>query len=374
MIYLDNASTTYKKPRSVTKAVKKGLTKLSVNAGRGGYPLTIKGGQEVYNTRLLIHNFLNNDSPENVVFTGSCTQAINLALRGTVRPHGHIITTTFEHNSVLRTLNYLKEKYDVTYTIIQPKGLTITREEIVSNIKPNTYLIAINHRSNVLGVTQDISMIGQICHERKLLYFVDGAQSVGHAKIDMQKCNINMLSIAGHKGTFAPQGIGVLVVNNVKIRPIIFGGTGTYSESITQPTDSPEGLESGTLSLPNILGLQAGIKYVMRHFNKISQKISKLSHILYQNMKKISNVIVYSPEKNGGVIAFNIKNKTSSEVSDLLANKFNICTRSGLHCAPLVHMYMGTLDSGMVRVSLSYFNSYADITKFLKAVEKISTT
>ncbi len=374
MIYLDNASTTHKKPHSVIRAVKKGLTTLSVNPGRGGYDLTIKGGQEVYDTRVIIHEFLHNDSPENVVFTGSCTQAINMALRGTIKPHGHIITTTFEHNSVLRTLNYLKEKYDISYTIIKPKGLIITRDEIVSCIKPNTYMIAINHRSNVLGVTQDIEMIGQICKERKLLYFVDGAQSVGHAKIDMQKCNINMLSVAGHKGTFAPQGIGVFVTNNVKVKPLIMGGTGTYSESISQPIDSPEGLESGTLSLPNILGLKAGIKYVMRHFNKISLKICKFSSILYEKLKKIPNVIVYSPKENGGVIAFNIKGKTSSEVSDILSNTYNICTRSGLHCAPLVHSYMGTTKTGMVRVSLSYFNSYADITKFLKAVEKISTT
>lgn len=374
MIYLDNASTTHKKPRSVIRAVKKGLTTLSVNAGRGGYALTVKGGEEVYNTRVLLHEFLHNDSPENVIFTGSCTQAINMALRGTVRPHGHIITTTFEHNSVLRTLNYLKEKYDIMYTVIEPKGLVITREEIISNIKPNTYMIAVNHRSNVLGVTQDIEMIGQICKERKLLYFVDGAQSIGHSKIDIQKCNINMLSLAGHKGTFAPQGIGVLLTNNVKVKPLLFGGTGTYSESIVQPTDSPEGLESGTLSLPNILGLQAGVRYVMRHFDKISLKISKLSHILYEKLKKIPNVVVYSPKENGGVIGFNINDKTSSEVSDTLASEYNICTRSGLHCAPLVHKYMGTQKQGMVRVSLSYFNSYADITNFLKAVEKISTT
>lgn len=374
MIYLDNASTTHKKPRAVLRNVRRGLTSLSVNAGRGGYALSIKASQEVYSTREILHEFLQNDCPENVIFTGSCTQAINLGLRGTVRKGGHIITTTFEHNSVLRTLNYLKEKYGIMYTVIEPKNMVITKEEILSNIKPNTYLIAINHRSNVVGVTQDIDMIGSICRERKLLFFVDGAQSVGHAKICMRKSNINMLAVAGHKGTFAPQGIGVLMLNNVKINPIIFGGTGTFSESISQPNDAPEGLESGTLSVANIMGLKAGVQFVMRHFDKISTKISKLSHILYEKLKKIPNVQLYSKSENGGVIAFNIKNMSSSEVADILNEKYKICVRSGLHCAPLVHKYFGTTSEGMVRVSLSYYNSYADITKLIKAVEQISTT
>lgn len=374
MIYLDNASTTHKKPRAVLKNVRRGLTSLSVNAGRGGYDLSIKAGQEVYKTRAIISEFLHNDTPENVVFTGSCTQAINLGLRGSVKPHGHIITTTFEHNSVLRTLEYMHKKYDVSYSIIEPKNMVITKEEILAKIRPNTYMITVNHRSNVLGVTQDIEMIGKICKEKKFIFFVDGAQSIGHTKIDMQKCNINMLALAGHKGTFAPQGIGALILNDIKINPIIFGGTGTYSESIIQPTDAPEGLESGTLSLTNILGLQAGVNFATKNSQKIKNKIEKLSAILYEKLTQNPQVIVYSPKENGGVISFNIKGKTSSEVSDILSEKYHICTRSGLHCAPLVHKYKNTLGVGMVRVSLSYFNSYRDITKLIKAVEKISTT
>lgn len=374
MIYLDNASTTHKKPHSVLKSVRRGLTSLSVNAGRGGYDLSIKAGQEVYNTRAIISEFLHNDTPENVIFTGSCTQAINLGLRGSVKPHGHIVTTTFEHNSVLRTLEYMRKKYNISYSIIEPKNMVITKEEILAKIRPNTYMIAVNHRSNVLGVTQDIEMIGKICKEKKLIFFVDGAQSIGHTKIDMQKWNINMMSLAGHKGTFGPQGIGALILNNIKINPIIFGGTGTYSESINQPTDAPEGLESGTLSLTNILGLQAGVKFAIKNSEKIRSKIEKLSTILYTGLKQNPQVIVYSPKENGGVISFNIKGKTSSEVSDILSEKYHICTRSGLHCAPLVHKYKNTLSLGMVRVSLSFFNSYRDITKLIKAVDEISTT
>lgn len=373
MIYLDNASTTHKKPRCVIKAVKRGLGSLSVNSGRGAYKLAIKASDEVYNTRVRISKFLNNDDPSNIIFTGSCTQAINMALRGSVKPNGHIITTTFEHNSVLRTLNYLKQKYNISYTTIKPKSTIITKEEIENCIKKETYLIVINHTSNVIGATQNLEMIGKICRSKKLHFFVDGAQSVGHTKIDMKKCNINMLSIAGHKGTFGPQGIGVLALNNIQIKPLIMGGTGTYSESISQPLDPPEAFESGTQSIANILGLNAGFAFLERKNNKISIKIKKLSQYLYDNLISIDKVKVYSGKENNGVVSFNIQGMSSSEVSNILSEKYNICTRSGLHCAPLVHEYFGTKKTGMVRVSLSYFNSYRDITIFLKAIRQIVT-
>ena len=374
MVYLDNASTTHKKPRCVINAVRKGLTRLSVNSGRGAYKLAIKASEEVYNTRVRISNFLNNDDPSNIIFTGSCTQAINMALRGSVKLNGHIITTTFEHNSVLRTLNYLKHKYNISYTIVSPKSPKLTRDDILKHIRPETYLVAVNHTSNVVGVTQDLKMIGDVCKSKKLLLFVDGAQSVGHTKIDMQKYNINMLTVAGHKGVFAPQGIGVLALNNIKINPLIMGGTGTFSESIEQPNDPPEAFESGTQSMANILGVNAGFAYLERKFDKISTKTKKLSQYLYDNLILINKVKVYSERENNGVISFNIDGMTSSDVSNILSEKYNICTRSGLHCAPLVHKYFGTINRGMVRVSLSYFNSYRDITKFLKAIKVITTT
>lgn len=374
MIYLDNASTTHKKPRCVIRAVKKGLTRYSVNSGRGAYKLAIKASNIVYETRIKISQFINNDDPSNIIFTGSCTQAINMALRGSAVSNGHIITTTFEHNSVLRTLNYLKNKYNISYTIITPKSSIISLEEITKEIRKNTYLVAINHTSNVIGTTQNIKEIGKLCASKKLLLFLDGAQSVGHTKIDMKECNINMLSIAGHKGVFAPQGIGVLALNNVKINPLIMGGTGTYSESLDQPLEAPEGLESGTQSIGNIMGFGAGIDYLVQNFDKINEKIKKLSYYLYDNLLTINKVKVYSERENSGVISFNVDGMTSSDVSNILSEKYNICTRSGLHCAPLVHRYFNTTNRGMVRVSLSYFNSYREITKFLKAIREITTT
>lgn len=368
MIYLDNASTTHKKPHSVVKAVKKGVTSYSVNSSRGGYKLAIDGSIEVLKTRELIANHFNATS-DNIIFTGSCTHAINLALRGTIKPNGHIVATAMEHNSVLRTLKDLKDKYNIDFTIIKPTNGTINPLDIEKAINDKTYLVITIHTSNVTGATNDIINIGKICKKHKLLYMVDGAQSSGHIKVDIKKYNINLFTIAGHKGFFAPQGIGVLITNNVKVLPIITGGTGTFSENINQPTDSPDGLESGTQSMPCILGLQAGIKYVEKNFDKINNKIKKLTTTLYNYLKSNDKIKLYSFNPESGVMSFNIIGYSSSEVGNYLSENFDICVRTGLHCAPLIHQSNLTLKSGMVRVSISGFNKMHDIKILIKALK-----
>ena len=368
MIYLDNASTTHFKPRSVIKAVKKGVTSYSVNSSRGGYNLAVKGGIEVLKTREIIAKHFNADV-ENVVFTASCTHAINLALRGTIKPNGHIISTAMEHNSVLRTLNDLKEKYNISFTLIEPVNGIIRPEDIEKAITDKTYLVATIHTSNVTGATNDIISIGKICKKHKLLYLVDGAQSSGHIKIDLKKYNINLFTIAGHKGFFAPQGIGILISNNIKVNPIITGGTGTFSESINQPTESPDGLESGTQSMPCILGLKAGVEYVEKNFNKINNKIKKLTTPLFNYLKSNDKIKLYSFNPESGVMSFNIIGYSSSEIGDYLSENYDICVRTGLHCAPLIHQVNSTLKSGMVRVSISGFNRKRDIKILIKALK-----
>lgn len=371
MIYLDNASTTHKKPRSVIKAVKNGVTRLSVNSSRGGYKLAVDGGLEVLKTRELLANHFNASS-ENVVFTASCTAAINLALRGTARPNGHIVATAMEHNSVLRTLNDLKDKYNINFTIVEPQNGVINPSNIEQAITNKTYLVVTIHTSNVTGATNDIFSIGNICKKHNLLYMVDGAQSCGHIKVDLKKNNINMFTIAGHKGFFAPQGIGVLISNNVKIKPLITGGTGTYSESINQPTESPEGLESGTQSMPCILGLKAGVEYVERNFDKLNNKMKKLTTVLYNYLSENKKIKLYSFNPESGVMSFNIIGYSSSEVGDYLSEKYNICVRTGLHCAPLIHQVNSTLSTGMVRVCINGFNKKHDIHVLIKALENFT--
>lgn len=372
MIYLDNSSTTHIKPTSVILSTLKGLRRDSINPSRGGYKWAIQTQQKVYDCREKLAEFLGT-TPESVIFTSGCTMAINLGLIGTAKKNGHIITTIFEHNSVLRTLTHLKENYNITITYLTPnKNGQITSSEIKKHIRSNTYMVIINHTSNVTGTTQDITSIGKLCKKHNLLFFVDGAQSVGHEKINMLDMNINLLSVAGHKGLYAPQGIGALLINNCKVLPIIFGGTGTFSENTKQPTDYPDGLESGTPNILGILGLSAGIDFVTKNQDKINNKIYILTSHLLDKLNKIKNVDVYSQNPHSGVVAFTIKNKDSVEVSRILDEEYNICTRSGLHCAPLVHKYYKTLKNGMTRISISYFNKMSDINKLINAIKEIA--
>lgn len=372
MIYLDNSSTTHKKPLGVKLSQSMGITKYSINPNRAGYKQAINLSEKIFNCRELLAQ-KTNTTPDQIIFTSGCTMALNMAIFGTAKKNGHIITTIFEHNSVLRALERIKETNGITYTTLTPnKNGQILASEISKAIRSNTYMIIINHTSNVTGATQNIEAIGKICKKHNLIFLVDCAQSMGHEKIDMIKMNINMLSIAGHKGLYAPTGIGVLAINNTNVKPLLYGGTGTYSESTKQPLDYPDGLESGTHNVSGILGLYSGLKFVNKHQNKINKKITNLTKYLLTEMNKIKNVEIFNHSEKSGVISFTVKNLDSNTVSNILDEKFNITTRSGLHCAPLVHRYFKTLKSGMTRVSLSYFNSKKDVKKFIEALKKIA--
>lgn len=373
MIYLDNSSTTHKKPIGVIWSQLLSITKNSINPSRAGYKSAQRVSEKIFNARELFAETFNTTA-DNVIFTSGCTMALNTAIFGTAKKNGHIITTVYEHNSVMRALEKIKSTQSVTYSVVTPnKNGQITASEIQKHIRPNTYMVIVNHTSNVTGTTQNIESIGKLCKKHKLLFLVDGAQSVGHEQIDMQKYNINLLSVAGHKGLYAPEGIGALLINNASVAPLLYGGTGTYSDQIKQPVEPPEGLESGTSNIPGILGMYAGLKFVNRNFKKINSKIYKLTSVLIDELKTISGVKLFSTNKHSGVVSFVVKGKDSSEVSNFLNEEYNIATRPGLHCAPLVHKYMGTLKNGMTRISISYFNKMSDIKKAIVAIKKIAS-
>ena len=372
MIYLDNSSTTHKKPLSVKLATLTGLGKFSVNPSRGGYNLAIQGSEQIYTTRELLAEYLGT-TPDQVIFTSGCTMALNMAIFGTAKKNGHIIVSIYEHNSVMRALEKIKSTHNISYTILKPnKNGLITSNEIISNIQSNTYMVIINHTSNVTGSTQNIASIGKICKKYNLIFMVDGAQSIGHEKINMIEMGIHLLSVAGHKGLYSPQGIGALLINNVEVTPLLYGGTGTFSDKLKQPTDYPDGLESGTHNIVGILGLNAGIKFVIKNQDRINAKIYKLTNYLLYHLNRIKNITCYSNNPHSGVVSFTIYNKDSVEVSSILANKYNIATRSGLHCAPILHKYYKTLKSGMTRISISYFNNMREIKKAIKAIKEIA--
>lgn len=377
MIYLDNSATTRKKPMSVVNAVVTGLTTLSANPGRSGHIASLDCALAVGEVREKIKEYFGVIRAENVIFTQNCTDSLNLAILGSARQGGHVITTAFEHNSTLRPLFELQRKSVIELTVVEPKNTyEITREDIEPHIKENTYLIATVHISNVDGAKTDVDSIGKMCREKGILYLVDAAQSAGHQCINMQSQNIDLLALAGHKGLFGPQGIGVLAIGeNVKLNPIRYGGTGTESIKTYQPTEMPECFESGTVAASNILGLGAGLDFVIKNENNIREKTEKLTRKLIYELKNIKGVKVYTKEKNlNGVVGFNIDNIDSTIVSEYLNEKFKICVRSGLHCAPLKHQHSRTIEQGIVRVSLSYFNTEEEINKFLFAIKMFIRT
>ena len=373
MIYLDNASTTRIKPQCVKKIFKKDFQKYSINSGRGSYKLSLDANLKIYQLREKICDYFSFDKPENVVITSGCTSAINMCMLGTVQPGKHIITTIYEHNSVLRTLNYLAQNYNITYSFAKPnKDGVISRKEIEPLIKSNTYLIIVNHASNVTGIVNDITSIGKLCKERQIKFMLDSAQSAGHVKINVLSDNINLLAFAGHKGLLGPQGIGGFIANDIEISPTKFGGTGTQSEDINQPLTLPDGFESGTHSTINAVALLTSITYVTKHQIKINNKINKLTQYLFDELEKLKDVKIYSNRTNNiGVVSFNLTNYSSTESGTILDEKYNICLRTGLHCAPLVHKYFNTLSNGMIRISLSSFNQLSDIKKLIKAIKNL---
>lgn len=371
MIYFDNSASSFVKPKSVQKAVLNALNLYTANPGRSGHKQALKTAMEVENVRNIVAQHVGTTA-DNIVFTLNCTDALNLAILGSFLPGGHIVCTENEHNSVVRPLEHLKQcdssfSYSVT-TQTQKNG--ITWQDIEKHLTDKTYMVICNHISNVNGDVADIVDIGKHLKELNITFLVDGAQSGGHFRYDMQEMGISMLALAPHKGFYAPQGVGCLCLDGkTKLQPIRFGGTGTNSLEFIQPETSPERYESGTINTPAILGFGEGVKFVEENFKYIQEKLEDLTTYLHYELSKLPIDIYTKTENTSGVLAFNIPNVDSTEVATYLDEKWNICVRSGYHCAPLKHQALGTLDQGAVRVSLSFFNTYQEVEKFIFAIK-----
>ena len=370
MIYFDNSASSYYKPPSVVNAMTNALKFLPANAGRSGHSETLKGAALVQKTRERMAFFVTAGDGD-VVFTAGCTAALNLAIFGSVRRGGHVITTVREHNSVLRPLYELRRRGLITLSVADK----VTAEEIGKLVRPETYMIVTNHVSNVNGEVAPVKEIGWLCREKGLIYLVDGAQSVGYLPVDMTNDNIDMLAVAPHKGLHAAQGAGALVASKrVSLRPVIFGGTGTASHELIQPSDRPDGLEAGTLPLPAIASLCAALKWAGENADKNRDKIASLYSALYDGAKRVAGLEIYSPpDSPSGIFAFNVSSLAPSETADILSAEYDICVRAGLHCAPLMHEHLGLLGSGgCVRASLGCDNTPEQIDFFLRALREIS--
>lgn len=371
MIYFDNSASSFVKPKSVQKTVLNALNLYTANPGRSGHKQALKTAIEVENVRNIVAHHVGTTA-DNIVFTLNCTDALNLAILGSFLPGGHVVCTENEHNSVVRPLEHLKQcdssfSYSVA-TQTQKNG--ITWQDIEKYLTDKTYMVICNHISNVNGDVADIVDIGKHLEELNITFLVDGAQSGGHFRYDMQEMGISMLALAPHKGFYAPQGVGCLCLDGkTKLQPIRFGGTGTNSLEFIQPETSPERYESGTINTPAILGFGEGVKFVEENFKYIQEKLEDLTTYLHYELSKLPIDIYTKTENTSGVLAFNIPNVDSTEVATYLDEKWNICVRSGYHCAPLKHQALGTLDQGAVRVSLSFFNTYQEVEKFVFAIK-----
>lgn len=379
MIYLDNAATSFHKPEEVRKAVVDAMLSLG-NSGRGAHGASLDASRMIFDTRRLLAELFHGGDPSRVAFTPNSTVSLNMAIQGMLKPGDHVITTMMEHNSVLRPL-YLMEKQGVELTILPAdhRG-RIRYEDFEEAIRKNTRAVVCTHASNLTGNLNDLETIGRISKKHGLRLVVDASQTAGVFDIDMEKMGIDVLCFTGHKGLLGPQGTGgICVREGIAIRPLIVGGSGVKSYLKTQPEEMPEALEAGTLNGHGIAGLHAALLYLEKTgIETIRKREFFLMKRFYDGVKDIPGIRVYGDfsEKSllfrAPVVALNIGDYDSGEVADELACSYEIYTRAGAHCAPLMHRALGTVEQGAVRFSMSHYNTEEEIDKAIQAVRELS--
>lgn len=375
MIYFDNSATTFYKPPEVIGAAVSAMKFLSVNPGRSAHFMSTKGARLVFSVREKIASLFGCSDAQRVIFTSGCTAALNLAILGSNLHGKHIVTTSLEHNSVLRPLFELKRRGDISLSVVAPEQNGIVTSTTVSEaMRKNTAMVITTHVSNVTGAVMPIAEIGALCRKNGVIYLVDAAQSAGIEPINVEKDNIDLLAAPAHKGLHGITGAGFLIVGRrTSLFPVTFGGTGTDSDNLTQPVSFPDGYEAGTLNLPAIAALGRAIDLCKRDMIVRTKAVTALCSYLYDKLGEIPEVRLYSPEYSpSGIVAFNLKGSDSEYVSDILSEKYGICVRSGLHCAPLVHRFLGTSARGIVRASLSFDNTLREAEIFAEAIKAIA--
>lgn len=376
MIYLDNGATTFPKPKVVTDKIMECYLGYAGNPGRSGHKLAMKMDLEIYETREKICKLINGTEVLNVIFTFNATDSLNLAIKGVLEEGDHVITTSMEHNSVLRPLNQLRKEGKIELSIVyaDDKGY-IDPKKIFEALTPNTKMIVTTHMSNVFGTIVDIKAIGDFCKENNILYLVDASQSIGVLDIDVQEMNIDLLAFPGHKALFGPMGTGALYIKEgIIVKPLKEGGTGSYSHSIDQPDLYPDSLESGTPNGVGIIALGKGIDFINEvGIENIRNHEMSLKNHFIELLKDNEDVILYGTldDRQGAVVSLNVKDMDSSEISYILSDEFDIYTRPGFHCAPLAHKTMGTEELGAIRFSFGYYNTLEEIDKTVEALLNI---
>jgi cysteine desulfurase family protein len=384
-IYLDNAATSFPKPDIVHDTVRDFYSKNGVNPGRTGCDLALNAEQMIHGTRKRLSAFFNQSlvdagiekDPNRLVFTMNATMSLNLVINGTIGPGDHIVTTMLEHNSVIRPVNHkVKEGAEATYVAPDGEGY-LDPETIRKAIRKNTKLAIVNHGSNVTGVVQDLKAIGAVCKEAGVPFAVDAAQTAGVLPIDMAECNIAFLSFTGHKGLLAPTGTGgICVADDAEIASSLYGGTGVRSAVPYHLDEFPYRLEAGTLNLAGIAGLSAGLDWIEeRGLHDIHAHEIGLLGRLQDGLSQIEGVTIWGTKKLENRVAttsVTVEKYDASDVGTILDVDYCVQTRTGLHCAPLIHQHHGTTPRGTVRFSIGPFNTEEDIDTTIRAVAEIA--
>ncbi|MDD4444848.1 MAG: aminotransferase class V-fold PLP-dependent enzyme [Eubacteriales bacterium] len=377
MIYLDNAATTLQKPPQVIEAVAEAMYSLG-NSARGTSSGSLKASRTVYEARVKIAELLGCPNADHVVFTCNSTEALNIAINGTVFPGDHVISTDLEHNSVLRPLYRLEAGQGVELSFVPADANGhVSYDDFEALIRPNTKVMVCNHASNLTGGMIDLARVSRIARQKGILLIADASQTAGCIPVDMGRLGADILCFTGHKGLLGPQGTGGMCIREgVAIRPLKVGGTGVHSYSKEQPSEYPTRLEAGTLNSHGIAGLSAAVDFIRETgISTISLKENTLMRRFYEGVVQIEGVTVYgdfSASQRTAIVALNIRDYDSGAVSDELSEKYDIATRPGAHCAPRLHRALGTKAQGAVRFSFSWFNTEAEIDEAIRAVEEIS--
>ena len=377
MIYLDNAATTMKKPQCVIDAVVAAMSHMG-NAGRGATSAALDASRIIYDTREKISDLFNLQNPSRVAFTCNSTESLNTAIKGILSSGDHAITTALEHNSVLRPLYDLQAKGMELSIVDCDENGNIDYNDFEKLIKENTKAIVCTHASNLVGNVLDVKKIGSIAKKHNLIFIVDASQSAGVFPIDMHDMNIDILCFTGHKGLLGPQGTGgICVREGIDVRPLKVGGSGVNTFSKEQPVEMPTHLEAGTLNGHAIAGLNAALDYLKEEgIDNIQKREEELMFRFYNGIKDIKDIKIFGnfENKRAAIVTFNVGDIDSAAFSDELSFAYDISTRAGAHCAPLMHKAMNTVEQGAVRFSFSHYNTEEEIDTAIKAVKEIAAS
>ena len=384
-IYLDNAATSFPKAPGVAEAVYTYLANVGGNINRSSFQESLEAEEVVFETRELLAEIFNSPYPESIVFTKNITESLNLLIKGLFRPGDHVITTSMEHNAVLRPLNHLKEEYkgclDLTIIPCNHQGQLPTGQELedllIRHLTSKTKAIIMTHASNVCGTILPLKEVSSFCKKNSLYFIIDTAQTAGTAAFDYADLQADAIAFTGHKGLLGPQGIGGVVLSSRLpsiLQPLITGGTGSSSETDLQPEYMPDRFEAGTLNIPGIYGLNSSLKYLKAiTLESIWTKELSLTRKFIELLDDLQGVkLIGTPslKQRTPVISLDFPGRDNAVLSHKLFSEFGIISRSGLHCAPLAHKTLGTFPQGTVRLSFSHFNTHEDIEYTIRSIKK----